>query len=264
MAAIGGRLVLTDLDGQVLRDAAWQPSTQDLIAEVVTDGETVVTWQPPCTLEAGLLLHDTAISLQADGTCAGPAAIDAETGMIMWLSGPSATATGADRSIEYFRQDPQSASAGGFNEPGLLEADDRVVGIDRVAGVARLLVRRSFLNAIEVLALPIERVAIGGAEQGTGAGIATEGFRPAFAHLDGYIPLDVGSSWVLDARWVFPNGDRSRGIIEEIRVRPVRGPSRSFGYGGLSVDPTSVWFDSSGDATIWAHGEAEAPKWSVV
>lgn len=79
---------------------AWQPSTQAPIAEVVTDGETVVTWQPPCTLEAGHLVHGTSLEgLGSAGACDGPAAIDPATRTIMWLTGTSEAAQGDDRSV---------------------------------------------------------------------------------------------------------------------------------------------------------------------
>ncbi|HUG84344.1 MAG TPA: hypothetical protein VMM13_07250, partial [Euzebya sp.] len=259
---IDGRLVLTDLDGRVEGEAAWQPTGRDRIAEVVTDGETVVTWQPPCTLEAGSLVHGTSVPLGTEGACNGPAAIDETTGTIMWLSGPSVSAAGEDRSVVWFEQTATSARAGGFVMPGLLEADDRVVGIDGQEGSTRLLVRRTGADWVEVLALPMEQLDDGTWEPPSGPGGAVE-LRPAFTHVDGYVPLDVAGDWVLDARWTFADGGGSAGTIEEVRIRTGDEMGSWSTSAVLSVDPMAVWFDATGEATIWGHGDERDPEWTV-
>lgn len=259
IAAIDGQLVRTDLDGRVIDEVAWQPSTQSPIAEVVTDGEVVVTWQPPCTLEAGNLIHGGRIALSTGGACDSSAAIDPQSGTIMWLTGPEAEAPGEERSVATYERTDGVVGAGETNAPDLLEPDDRVVGVDQLNGVTRLLIRRTMANWVEVLALPLERTDDGAWQSGG----ATADFDAAFPHVDGHVPLDAASDWLLDAAYRFPDGDRSPGVVEQVRVRPAGAASSSTASGGTPVDPTTVWFDASATATIWGHGDGSDPRWYV-
>ena len=262
VAGVDGRLVITDLDGRVLEDAAWQPTSDARIEDVVTDGDFVMTWQPPCTLEAGYLSTGQSVEAVGGGTCDGPGALHESTGTIMWIGGPEGTTDGDELTLRDASLTGSSSGAAGSS--GLLQPGDRVVAMEDAGsdGTARLLVRRQLDEVEEVMALPLTLV--GGrsweASPEPGGG---DGWAPAYSQPDGFVALDSShDGWVLDVRWGFPQGDAEFGAAEEVRMSR-EGTGSSLSTGGLDIDTSTVWFDARGQAVIWGSSTSE-PVWGLI
>lgn len=270
LVSTGEDLQITDLDGVLLGPAAWQP-TQGAgpVSEVVVhpDGSTVAVWHRDCLVEAGSVLDgdDRVLPHVVDGIpsedgCSGPAVFSPDGTAVAWTSGAEGQGRLYTAAWTAGGVDPDTITAVGEEVIDL--AATRVVGWDEGD---LLLVRQRRDLVTELRALQVNRTEGGGAiavgdflvpvSDGGGGPVL------AFSPVDGRTPLDASADQVLDAQYVYPGGDDSSGVIDELGIRPLDGSS-GFSRGNLAaagpIDPMAIWFDAWGSIQVFGTGDGEA------